>query len=459
MLNLLIMVFSIGLALLMNGSSSEPYRQIAFLILTLPLLITLTIRLTQPFFLRIWMASVAIMIALLAWLLLQSSPLPVDWFNHSVWYSLDQVRISVQPTLSVAPSATRAAIPSLILPILVFLAIFVLCQERREAVFAWKALASIGLLLAGLSVLLELFFPQTQFFSSFEVGRGSFNGIFVNRNTTAAFLALVSFATSGWLMLPRPVARREWPEKNGLAAFGWARTILSVMLFLLVISLILTRSRAGVSLALLCLTLAFAAASYFWSGAHIPKRKSPFRGLGRAVRLLLVFAAGGGIFVLFGDPVMSRMGMGTSDGRLCAWYAAWKMFSERPILGLGFGTFADAFPQYRDPDCLGQSGAWTRAHNSHLEFLAGMGLVGVVASLCLLFTIISILVRGIRTRKTLRPIPVFALGALLFILLHSVVDFPLQIPGVALYFSALMGAGCAISSLTRYPERRSSTLS
>jgi O-antigen ligase len=448
-LNIKILIFSIGLSLMMNGSSSDPYRQIAFLLLVIPLMITLVIPLTQPVLQRLWAASIAVVVCLLAWLLLQSTPLGATWLHHSVWQSLDQVGIAVQPTLSVAPAATRASIPGLILPMLVFAAMLVLCQKRREAVLAWKVLASIGLFLAGLSVCLELFFPQARFFSSFEVGRSSFNGIFVNRNTMAAFLGLVAFATAGWLMLPRPKAQRDWLERTGLTAFGWERTILSVLLFLLVISLIMTRSRAGVSLAFLCLTLTFAGSIFLLSSYHPEEGKNRSGGLVRAAQFVFVFAISSGIFVFFGDPVVSRMGSGTSDGRLCAWNASWQMFLERPVIGLGFGTFADAFPQYRDPVCLGQSAAWTRAHNSYLELLAGMGLIGFVFSFCLTSALFLILVRGIRMRKTLRPIPVFALGALLFIILHSIVDFPLQIPGVAIYFSALMGAGCAIASQKR----------
>jgi O-antigen ligase len=448
-LNIKILIFSIGLSLMMNGSSSDPYRQIAFLLLVIPLMITLVIPLTQPVLQRLWAASIAVVVCLLAWLLLQSTPLGATWLHHSVWQSLDQVGIAVQPTLSVAPAATRASIPGLILPMLVFAAMLVLCQKRREAVLAWKALASIGLFLAGLSVCLELFFPQARFFSSFEVGRSSFNGIFVNRNTMAAFLGLVAFATAGWVMLPRPKAQRDWLERTGLTAFGWERTILSVLLFLLVISLIMTRSRAGVSLAFLCLTLTFAGSIFLLSSYHPEEGKNRSGGLVKAAQFVFVFAISSGIFVFFGDPVVSRMGSGTSDGRLCAWNASWQMFLERPVIGLGFGTFADAFPQYRDPVCLGQSAAWTRAHNSHLELLAGMGLIGFVVSFCLTSALFFILVRGIRMRKTLRPIPVFALGALLFIILHSIVDFPLQIPGVAIYFSALMGAGCAIASQKR----------
>jgi O-antigen ligase len=441
----------IGLALTLNGSVVAPYRQLAFLLLGLPLLATLTVRLTQPAARSLWRWAMSCMLFLLAWAVLQSTPLPFGWLAHPVWDRLAALDIPAQPTISVAPAVTRGAIPGLVLPFLVFAAMILLCQERREAVFAWKALAISGTGLAALAVVLEAFFPDIKFFSSYEVGHGSFNGFLVNRNTTAAFLGLAAFAMAGWLMLPRPKSRRELPEPKGVTAFGWSRVALAGILFLLVIVLITTRSRAGTTLALLCLTLAFAAILIARADTRRDADAPPVRKLGTGVKLALLVATTIGLFIAFGEPVISRMGGESEDGRWCAWVATLQIIAERPVVGLGFGTFADAFPQYRDPDCLGTAGAWTRAHNSHLEFLAGMGLIGGLAVATALAIMIRVLANGVRSRKSLQAIPILTLGALAFVTLHSVVDFPLQIPGVSLYFAALLGAGCAVSILTRQP--------
>ena len=165
--------------------------------------------------------------------------------------------------------------------------------------------------------------------------------------------------------------------------------------------------------------------------------------------MFLVIGLGALMFIVFGEPVVSRMGVEAEDGRWCAWSATLKMVAERPIVGQGFGTFSDAFPQYRDPDCLGTRGAWTRAHNSYLELLAGMGLVGGLILLALFAKLVRIFIAGIQQRKSLKAIPILTLGALSYTALHSAVDFPLQIPGLALYFAGLLGAGCAVSILER----------
>ena len=450
------LITMIGLALMMNGSVTAPYRQIAFLALGLPLLAVLTQRLTRSVSRTLWRQSIAGMVVLTLWGLLQSTPLPFGLLAHPVWDTLQDLGIAAQPTIWVAPAVTRAALPALMLPFLVFAAMILLCQTQREALFAWKALAVLGLALAALSVLLEVAFPQTTFFSRFEVGRGAFNGIFVNRNTTAAFLGLAGFAIAGWLLMPRSKAQSTTPAATW---FDRRRLVLGALLFLLVITLITTRSRAGVTLGLICLTLGFVAVFLLRPETD----RTPVRRLGTKAKVVLTIAGGIGLFIAFGEPVISRMGPEAEDGRWCAYAATLKMFAERPLVGQGFGTFADAFPQFRDVDCLGSAGIWTRAHNSHLEFLAGMGAIGSLIALALLGRMLQVLIRGVQERRSLKPLPIMTLAALAFMLGHSALDFPLQIPGVALYFAALMGVGCAIAVLeqgsgSRKSRRRSRTV-
>ena len=443
---LVVLIALIGLAMMMNGAVAAPYRQIAFLLLVLPLFLALTTPIMRSTTRRLWRWSVLIGGYLLTWALLQSVPLPFGFMANPVWSGLAELGIPAAAHVSIAPTRTLAALPALILPILVFAAILLLCQEKREAVLAWKALAVLGIGLAALSVLLELVFPETLFFSSVPVGRGAFNGIFVNRNTTAAFLALAICATVGWLFMPRNDQNRRMTQAQPGVSLDWPRLFLGAIVFLMVIALITTRSRAGVSFALICLTLAVAAVFLL----------RPDRGSGSRIeswaKAGLALAAGVALFALFGDPVASRMGTEADDGRWCAWAGTWQAIRERPLTGFGFATFAEMFPRFRDPDCLGTEGDWTRAHNSHLEFLAGMGAIGAVAALAGLVILARTLLAGVRQRRSLRAIPILSLAALAYIFLHGAADFPLQIPGVALYFAALMGAGAAVSTLSRQPR-------
>src|SRR5581483_8777938 len=66
---------------------------------------------------------------------------------------------------------------------------------------------------------------------------------------------------------------------------------------------------------------------------------------------------------------------------LVHWQAGWYMFLDHPILGVGAGNYAAAYPDYflpGWPDPLGH------AHNYYLNTAAEMGVIGLAALLFLL---------------------------------------------------------------------------
>jgi len=100
--------------------------------------------------------------------------------------------------------------------------------------------------------------------------------------------------------------------------------------------------------------------------------------------------------------------------------ATWNLFLSRPWTGYGAGTFEQVYPSAAllDLDLL-----WTHAHNDPLQLAMEFGLAGPAA----LGWILWLLWRGRWTQdQRLRSIlPVVT------VLIHSWVDFPLQIPAVA----------------------------
>lgn len=62
---------------------------------------------------------------------------------------------------------------------------------------------------------------------------------------------------------------------------------------------------------------------------------------------------------------------GSSQGRLDAWKAGLRMFTERPLLGVGPKMFTDAYGR--------REGVYLASHSMYIELLATMGLLGTVA--------------------------------------------------------------------------------
>jgi len=141
---------------------------------------------------------------------------------------------------------------------------------------------------------------------------------------------------------------------------------------------------------------------------------------------------------------------GSFVARLTYWQGALRMFAARPILGMGWNAFARVYPKYMI------LGGWpvTVVHNDYLQVLAETGLVGF--ALYIAFWIVTI-VAGIKLSldsdgpAELRWLRTGILCAIISFLLHSLVDFDLYIPGIALNVFFL--AGLMLGTTQRQPRQ------
>jgi O-antigen ligase len=118
-----------------------------------------------------------------------------------------------------------------------------------------------------------------------------------------------------------------------------------------------------------------------------------------------------------------------------------RMIARKPILGWGLGTFPVAYPQFRS---FYTSFFINDAHNDYLQFVVETGLVGLVV---ILWFVVATY-RGSFQRLLDWPNDIngaVTLACLLGctgILVHSFVDFNLQIPANAAWFYVL----CAVAA-------------
>jgi hypothetical protein len=90
-----------------------------------------------------------------------------------------------------------------------------------------------------------------------------------------------------------------------------------------------------------------------------------------------------------------------------------------------------------------------------LEGYLGLGLPFAAVVLISLGYLLSLFLDGYQTRRRFRIVPVTGMGVLLLIVLHSMVDFSVQIPGVAAFVAAAIGAAVAISLARKRSGRQS----
>ena len=126
------------------------------------------------------------------------------------------------------------------------------------------------------------------------------------------------------------------------------------------------------------------------------------------------------------------------------------MFAKRPVLGWGLGTFADVYPQFRS---FYTNQLVNRAHNDYLELLTDTGILGFAVGIWFLIATLRPAIRKARTWSgdVNGAVALAALLGISAILVHSFVDFNLQIPANAMLFYVL----CAIAAAdTRFRNPR-----
>jgi O-antigen ligase len=212
------------------------------------------------------------------------------------------------------------------------------------------------------------------------------------------------------------------------------------MMFTCLAATFMTGSRAGVILSLLALVVAF--------NLYFRRRIAAGTGL-----LMIFFGSGLVALVLLqfmGEGIIERLDpRGAADeGRLETYRAILRMIADHPWLGTGQGTFAAAYPAYRSSE-VSMWGVWDIAHNTLLEIAADMGIPIAVLVVLAWVAIFVTLIYGVRHRNRDLVVPISALAVAMLAILHSLVDFSLQIPGYGIVALALIGSGLAQSFSTR----------
>ena len=304
--------------------------------------------------------------------------------------------------------------------------------RRGVRIMAW---AGVGYAVYGILAL--LFDPTEILWREKTAYVGSLTATFINRNTAAAYFGSCSAV---WFVLLMAAIRRNLPR----GAIEWKRVprdllaetrkdvlIRFVMLFVCLSAMFMTGSRGGVLVSLMVLILTF----MIYFGRDLSRRGVLLGLLGCvATSLLLLYGLGGN--------VGGRIDMqGLSDaGRLSAYRSTLKIIADNPWFGTGLGTFAFGFPAYRSDD-ISMQGLWGIAHNTHLEFASEMGIpLALVVAVAWIVALI-VLCFGFRGRRRNMIAPLSSLAVSLIALLHSSIDFSLQIAGYSIVVFALLGLG------------------
>ena len=384
----------------------------------------------------------------LLWGVVQVLPfVPPSW-AHPIWtLAASALGHPLRGTISLDPWESGTVLMKLGAYAMTAWLACVLTQRTDRAIRLLNALIAIGAFYALYALVLgfsgivqfELFYPGP------PVG-SSLSGPFVLHNSFATYMGMAALCSCVRLFtLGRSVVvdRGFKPLLLSTLEYVFSTGMLPALALILTFSmLVASYSRAGFLATLVGMTILLALSSAITSKRAV--------GSWRLAGIVVLVGVGFALFVLNGDTLQERFANLIEEGgpdqiRLTLWAAALRMIGDSPWLGLGLGTFENAYPLYADhvyPFVM------DKAHNDYLELAAGWGLPATLW-LGALFWLTALCVRGVFRRNRNRSFPLLAVGATGLVAFHSAFDFSLQIPAVAVTYAVILGLGIGQSFSTR----------
>ena len=242
-------------------------------------------------------------------------------------------------------------------------------------------------------------------------------GSFVNRNHFAGYLALLWGLGLSYFF--------SYQNKTGSRPAVALRVGLAVI-FSVVITIAILGSHSRLGMIAGLLSVALWVFLYFTRGHAVSKWSKPIlTGLVLAVLFGMVWFGMGKLILRFAD-------LG-EDGRYLMWDAMFSLSYGEWLFGVGAGGFEDFFRTITPLSIQGDT-VFREVHNDWLEFALDFGLIGSA------FIVIAFVFWFTKTRPARWSlIQHGALCGITAIAIHSLGDFNLQIPGVAVTFWAAVG--------------------
>lgn len=392
-------------------------------------------------------ALVVCFLVVLAMGIVQISPLvPPSWPSDLYARAAEVLGHPVIAVVSINGDATRAILMKVAACGVVFVSARATCRDRDRARLFLALFLASAVLVTAYGLVMQAANGSCYVFSYSkrpdlaQPGRQficALSGSFVNSNSYAAYAGMALVAALG-LAFSRSRTRPERAEATLMqpVASAWltgARAVYLAMALLLFGGLLMSGSRGGFGATLLgALVLAGLLLRGRW-----PSRPALAWALVAAIVVGAVFA------VVAGSAFFHKMAK-SPEGDLVARFRLWQLsvsaIAQSPWLGWGLGSFPDVYAMLQPPDL--QAGN-DKAHSTPLEWLIDLG---IPAGLCAFATVLlplGISLLGCWRRRADRYLPATAFAATLVPILHSTIDFSLQIPAIGLVVSALLGMGWA----------------
>jgi hypothetical protein len=272
----------------------------------------------------------------------------------------------------------------------------------------------------------------------------TFSGTFINSgnySTFAGIACVICVAYIHYVLLRIEIygnsARDRWRAR--LLAFTGLSGLALAALVILFGGVVYSASRSGL-LSLVMAIVAMTVITNMCQGRLKGAGLSSIAAVG-ALTLVTLIVAGEEVVGRFLDLFTS----GDTD-RVGLFAMTAEAIGLRPWTGWGLGSFEALYSLLQYPTLLL---AFDKAHNVYLENASDLGIAVSILIPVAILSIATRCIMGLNERSRDSWYAASAVGATAFVAIQSTVDFGIQIPAVAVSFSALLGVGWAQSWSSR----------
>jgi O-antigen ligase len=289
--------------------------------------------------------------------------------------------------------------------------------------------------------------PGSAIYLGNPYGSGAATGTYINKNHFAGLMAMaLPMLLALWVGEMLPVVThhgeviREHP-RNVDVKFA-IRGLFSALTIILLIALLLSRSRAGISAGMLAFAIGLVTLA--WRAATMQAKLV----LAVVASAALLLAGSVGLTPAVLDRFAPDEIAQQAGGRWALTSYSLDAAAGFMPLGSGLGTFADVFRRYQGFAIVGFA---DHAHDDYAELLVELGVAGA-AVMVLLAVGYAMRWRSVlrnRSSRRTRLLQIAAGLGMLALLIHGLFDFNFHIPANAIYFSFLAGIFFFIPSSDR----------
>jgi O-antigen ligase len=367
---------------------------------------------------------------------------------HPLWTYAEAAGAAGPAPVSRKPVATPIVLLRLAGLVAVFLVAAAIGARREGAQAMGRYLTIAGVLYCLWAAVAFAADPKTVLGVYRPVDEDRLSGSFFSANSAATlFAGLTVFGLAGVFgPLMRALKPGERLQAQALLK-AWPQGLLAIMAFACLLE---TASRGGL-LALGAGALVLLAATAWMRSA----KASLTGGFVSVVCLALVL--GVAMVLLGGQHTVARFGDSSpvNEDRMKMFAAFWPMILASPWLGYGLGAFPSVNALSMTSANAAALAPLGAAHNVYLQWLLQVGFPGALAMFGAVGMIILATVRGMVRRDSQRWLAVGCLGVAAVFAVHGLVDFALEEPSLAAFFSALLGLGYGLTERPAGSRRRS----